>query len=160
MKASEEKFFNKICLEMYEEIRRFVKCYVHDDRIIDDITQETFIEAYKHVDELMKHPNYKGWLYNTAKFKAKYLRASQYKRDSMQTEIDNLDREENAIYDTHEQLLYDELKSRLSPKDYRLIILKYKMGYTYEEIARKDGSSPGACKMRINRIIKKLRGMK
>lgn len=159
MKKSKEIFLNQICVEMYDEITRFMKYYVHDERILDDIVQETFMEAYKHIDTLVDHPNYKGWLYNTAKFKAKYMRSVQFKRDCMQKEIESLDTVENAIYDTHEELFYHELKRMLSDDEYRFLKLKYKYGYSYIEIAEQEGISVGACKMRGNRIIKKLRNI-
>lgn len=37
MKNSSEKFFNKICLEMYDDITKFVKYYVRDERITENI---------------------------------------------------------------------------------------------------------------------------
>lgn len=158
MKNSSEKFFNKICLEMYDDITKFVKYYVRDERITDDIIQETFLEAYRHIDELKKHPNYKGWLYNTAKFKAKHLRSVQYKRDISQTELDDMDAlNYGAYYDRHENLFFEELRKKLLPSEYRLIMLKYHYGYTYEEISQKEGITVGACKMRIKRSLKKLR---
>lgn len=142
---------------MYNEITRFVKYYVKDERIIDDIVQETFLEAYRQIELLMEHPNYKGWLYNTAKFKAKYMRSIQYKRDQTQLELDDADTLEHAVFDRHEELFYEELKKRLTPKEYRLIMLKYRYGYTFDEISQKEGISKGACKMRINRILRKLK---
>ena len=158
LKKSKEVFYNKICLEMYNKITKFVRYYVHDERIIDDIVQETFIEAYNHIDELVEHPNYKGWLYNTAKYKAKNICVSQQRRDCLQ--VANVDKIENAIYDNYEDLFFLELKKKLRPKDYHIIELKFKYGYTYEEIAKSEQISVGACKMRMNRIIKKLRADK
>lgn len=150
-------FYNRIFFEMYDEIRRFVLHYSRDERVVDDAVQETFIEAYRHIDELMRHPNYKGWLYNTAKYKTHKMKYRLQQIDMRWSNLEEADRQSITAKDTTDTLFWDNLKNELSESDFKLLHLKYIEGYSLREIAKIQRISLGACKMRHLRLLEKLK---
>ena len=68
MKGNRE-FFEELYRSEYDNIKRYVRRMVTDDNGIEDIVQETFVEAYRKIAYLRTHPNIPGWLRVTAKNK-------------------------------------------------------------------------------------------
>lgn len=150
-------FYNRIFLEMYDEIRRFILHYSRDERVVDDAVQETFLEAYRHINELIIHPNYKGWLYNTAKYKAQKLKHRLQQIDILCIDLEEVDRKNVTIKENTDVLFWDSLKNELSANDFKLLYLKYIQGYSLKDIAKILKISLGACKMRHVRLLEKLK---
>lgn len=150
-------FYNKIFLEMYDEIRRFILHYSRDERVVDDAVQETFLEAYRHIDELMTHPNYKGWLYNTAKYKTQKLKQRLQQIDMHHGNLEEANRKNVTVRENSDSLFWDNLKNELSESDFKLLYLRYIEGYSLKEISKILKISLGACKMRHVRLLEKLK---
>lgn len=142
---------------MYNEIRMYVMRYtLNDNRIIDDIVQEVFIEAFLHIDNLIKNENYRGWIYNTAKYKIKKYRYKVHRIDNLQTDLEYIDKYIINNTDTYD-IDFDEYKKLLSDEEKKLLVKHFKYGLTYVQIAEDERIEIGTCKMRVHRIIKKLR---
>ncbi|MCE3202450.1 RNA polymerase sigma factor [Paenibacillus sonchi] len=58
-----EKYFNNI----YSYCNRLTQGQSELGDIVEECTQETFLEAYKQIEKLQNHPNIYGWLYVTAR---------------------------------------------------------------------------------------------
>jgi len=156
-KYEQDTFFNKIYVEMYKEIYRFIRRYTSDNRILEDILQETFYEAYKKIDVLIEHENYRGWVYKTAKFKALKLNNRIHIIDCNQVDIINAEIQEVGKQDQYDGITYADYRDILTTKEFNFLIKHYIEGYTLDELAKKDNIKIGACKMRLSRILKKLR---
>lgn len=152
-----DDFFNKVFLEMYEEIFRYVRRLTNDSRVLEDILQETFFEAYKKIDILIEHENYRGWIYKTARFKALKLNSRVRKTDNKQVELVLSEVQELGQQDQYDFITYADYKEVLSESEFNYLYKHYIEGYTYEELALEENIQIGACKMRMSRILKKLR---
>lgn len=156
-KYEKDMFFNKIYDEMYKEIYRYIRRFTNDNRILEDILQETFYESYKKIDILIDHDNYRGWIYKTAKFKA--LKFCQHIQtiDGKQVDILLAETQEVGKQDEYESITYADLQEILSDKEYNFLIKHLIEGYTLKELAKQENIKVGASKMRFNRIMKKLK---
>ena len=65
MKENRE-FFEELYRSEYDNIKRYVRRMITDGNGIEDIVQETFVEAYRKISFLRTHPNVPGWLRVTA----------------------------------------------------------------------------------------------
>ena len=61
--------FNKLYLRYRRSLFRIVYIEVDDVQLTEDIVQEIFYEAWRHLETLLNHPNKKVWLYHVAKYK-------------------------------------------------------------------------------------------
>lgn len=152
-----DDFFNQIYIEMYEEIFRYVRRLTNDNRILEDILQETFYEAYKKIDILIVHENYRGWIYKTARFKALKLNNRIRKIDMKQVELDYAEIQEVGQQDQYDFITYADYEDVISESEFNFLYRHYIEGYTYEDLAKQENIQVGACKMRLSRILKKLR---
>lgn len=74
-------------VDKYEKLV-FTVCYqlVGDYQEAQNLTQETFLSAYQHIDNC-RTENYKAWLARIASNKAKdYLKSAYFRRTQMQTD--------------------------------------------------------------------------
>lgn len=64
-----QKFYDMLYTEMFPYVLHTINHYVYSAKEAEDIMQETFLEAYCHLDKLIEHENPKGWLLVTARMK-------------------------------------------------------------------------------------------
>ncbi len=157
LKQELDQFFNQVYTEMYEEIYRYIRRITNDNRILEDILQETFFEAYKKIELLIDHENYRGWVYKTAKFKALKFMNQIHSSDVKQVEMIYADIQELGKQDEYDCIIYADYKEILTNKEFEFLMKHYVEGFTLVELANKEQINVGASKMRMNRIIKKIR---
>jgi len=139
----------------------------------EDIVQDTFINAYSHLDKFKIEYKFSTWLFtiatNITKNKLKRKKVICYTLDvPVDTENDeHLSREQvMASPDTAESNIESEEKSRFVsemlnwlPEKYRVpFLLKHKEEYSYEEIAGMIKESVSTVKIRIYRAREMLTG--
>ena len=56
-----KEFFDELYNSEFTQIEKYVRRMLYDSNAVEDIVQETFFEVYRKREELMKHPNIKGW---------------------------------------------------------------------------------------------------
>ncbi|GHU89378.1 hypothetical protein FACS1894202_07420 [Clostridia bacterium] len=62
------QFYEKLCLESYEEISNYCHAIMRDYPYdAEDCVQNTFLSALENIIPLYSHPNPLAWLYTTAK---------------------------------------------------------------------------------------------
>lgn len=156
-KHKREEFFNEMYNESFYNLRMYVRKRSCDSFIVDDILQEVYYEAFRHIEDLMTHENYIGWLYKTADNKIKKLNSVYYKHIMYETTFDETYENLVSMNDESDIILYDEYRRILSEDEYNLIMKKYREGYTHQELAKMTGNTVAGNKMKISRIIKKLK---
>lgn len=126
----------------------------------DDLTQDTFIQAYQHLWRYDTSKKFFTWLYtlslnlirNHLRKKRKYNKSSE-EVSALSLADKNPSAEERLIED-------QEISSyllRLEEDLRALLIMKYKQELSFEEIAEITGKSLSAVKMRVYRGLERLK---
>ena len=157
-KFAKDKFLKELMEATYEKIYMFIDRRQADKDFVEDVVQETFLEAYRKAESLMEHPNPLGWLYVTAR--NKMLKLSSRKKDICffavgdTAYLDNLMKEDEQYGEIE---LEESIKTTVSEKEYEMLRDYYLNGYSSEEMAEKYGMESGNVRMRVSRLKKKLR---
>ena len=136
-----------------------------------DLTQETFISAYRHIDKFRQESNIYTWLYRIAINLCKKHYNRKKKQDSVFTSslddpetLQHFGRRASEYRSATEILELDEEQSMirreiacLSKQHRAVIILKYMQDLSYEEVADVLGCSVGTVKSRLSRAKEKLK---
>jgi len=147
--------------EYYRQIYLFMRRLGHDRQISEDLTQESFFNAWHHIGQLRDGKALDGWLYRIAANVSKlYWRRHKHKEV---VGIEILDMPESAE-DGHDRVgqyeRLDGLKTAVDRLPFRLrqtIVLHYMQQLTIAKAAEAMGIKEGTFKSRLNRALKALR---
>jgi len=145
----------------YQQIYLFIRRLGHDRQVSEDLTQESFFNAWHHIAQLRDGKALDSWLYRIAANVSRLFWRKHKHKEVVGIEIvDVPDGNENG-YDRvgrHEQL--EELKTtvdRLPVKLKETIVLHYMQQLTIAKAAEALGIKEGTFKSRLNRALKALR---
>ncbi len=135
---------------------------IGDFHIAEEITQDTFLKAYKNLSSLKKPHSFKSWLYVTTANNCKaWLRKKRLRTQSLDdTSSSEMEKEAYSNYVIQERErttaearreVVKKLLAKLQEGDRTVITLYYLGGMTYEEISRFLGVSVSAIKNRLYR---------
>ncbi len=135
---------------------------VQDFHIAEDITQETFLKAYKGIPTLKEPQSFAGWLYVIATNHCNtYLGKKRLPTQSLEdTDNEELEKATYSSYVSAEnervsvetqREVVKKLLAKLQESDRTVITLYYLGGMTYEEISKFLGVSVSAIKNRLYR---------
>ena len=151
-------------VDMYhEQIYLFMRRLGHDRQISEDLTQESFLQAWQHIGQLRNGKALSGWLYRIATNVSKLYWRKHKDKETASIEGIGIDvRENNEIgYDIVEH--YEQLGrlknavEQLPPKLKQVIVLHYLQHLTIAEAAEAAGIRQGTFKSRLNRALETLR---
>ena len=145
----------------YKQIYLFMRRLGHNRQVSEDLTQESFLNAWRHIGQLRDGKALNGWLYRIAGNVSKlYWRRHKHKKTAALESIDisgstkaGLD-----IAEHNEQL--EKLKNavaRLPVKLRQTVVLHYMQQLTIAEAADAAGIREGTLKSRLNRALTTLR---
>jgi RNA polymerase sigma-70 factor (ECF subfamily) len=142
---------------VYQVIRRMV--LIHEDA--DDLTQNTFIKAYKSLDRFEGNSSLFTWLYRIATNES--LTFLEKKKKRYFFSLDDHQEKLESYIDHSSSLSGDEIQVKLQksllklPDKQRLVFhLKYEEDLSYEEISKITGTSVGALKASYHHAVKKI----
>lgn len=142
---------------VYQVIRRMV--IIHEDA--DDLTQNTFIKAYRALDKFEGNSSLFTWLYRIATNES--LTFLEKKKKRFFFSLDDHQEKMEAFVDQSPSLSGEEIQVKLQksllklPDKQRLVFhLKYEEDLSYEEIAQITGTSVGALKASYHHAVKKI----
>lgn len=151
----------------YERISRYIMSMVRDKPEAEDLTQETFLRAYRSRDSLRDEGARTAWLYRIAT-NTSLDRLRQFtRREPMESEsdLDEMQVAEANAPSLQKLIEQDEMSDCVQgyinrlPDNYRAVILLHDMHeLTSPEIARLLGESLANVKIRLHRARLKLRG--
>jgi RNA polymerase sigma-70 factor (ECF subfamily) len=149
----------------YQRIFRYIMSMVRDTAEAEDLTQETFLRAYRRRDSLRDEGAQTAWLYRIATNVCLDRLRQSARRAPMEseTDLDQVDVAEPDAPSLQQVIERDELSAcvqsylnRLSDS-YRAVILLHDMHeLTSPEIAQLLGESLSAVKIRLHRARRKL----
>lgn len=151
-------------VDMYhEQIYLFMRRLGHDCQISEDLTQESFLQAWQHISQLRNSKALNSWLYRIAGNASNLYWRKHRGRETTSIEGIGADVPENseAVCDRighYEQL--GRLKiavAHLPGKLRQTVVLHYMQHLTIAEAAEAAGVRVGTFKSRLNRALETLR---
>ena len=149
-------------VRQYEKLV-FTVCYqlVRDHHEAQNLTQETFLSAYRHIDDYQGE-NYKPWLIRIASNKAKdHLRSAYFRRVDVTDEMEDritgtgASAEELALSSETVRIIREKILSLEEP--YHMVaVLFFLKGLTPEEIADRLGRPRKTVQTQLYRARQKL----
>jgi RNA polymerase sigma-70 factor (ECF subfamily) len=145
----------------YRQIYLFMRRLGHGRQVSEDLTQESFLNAWHHIGQLRDGKALNGWLYRIAANVSKlYWRRHKHKKPVGIESFDIPDGKDTGteIVEQNEQL--EQLKNavaRLPVKLRQTVVLHYMQQLTIAEAADAAGIRNGTFKSRLNRALITLR---
>jgi RNA polymerase sigma-70 factor, ECF subfamily len=176
LRAGEATAFNRLVEERHGDIYALLYRLTEDPEEARDLTQETFLQAFRHLANFRGEADLRTWLYriavNQARNRWRWWKRRRRDRtvsldapvsDSLDTPLsaglagdEGLDPERQALAREREKALHAALKSLSRP--YReVIVLRDIEGLSYEEVANTLDLNVGTVKSRLSRGRNELR---
>ena len=89
MKKKQDEFFTGIYNETYNDLGKFVSRRTRNPGMSEDILQEVYLEAFRHLDDLKTHENPVGWIYKTAYNKIKKMNSIYNRHAFYETSLED-----------------------------------------------------------------------
>lgn len=165
--AGDQKAYGLLVLKYQRRIQRLIGRMVRDVDLVEDISQETFIRAYRALHQFRGEAQFYTWLYriavNTAK---KFLLELKHDPTVSESSLANDDDDETS-WNKNEPTAQDGPESILAAKEVaavvnaamddlpddlrQAVVLREIEGLSYEEIATAMGCPVGTVRSRIFR---------
>ena len=138
-------------MEQYgSSLLRMCALYLKDADLAQDAVQETFIRAYRHIEDYRGESSEKTWLTAIAiNVSRDMLRTAWFRHQSRSTDIDTLP-EQPADFEFPDNTVLTEVM-RLPVKYREIVLLRYYEGLKLKEIASALGLSDGRVRSRLNK---------
>ncbi|MBI9083980.1 MAG: RNA polymerase sigma factor [Desulfobacterales bacterium] len=146
----------------YSRVRAFIRSIVQQDWIAEDLTQETFIRAFRHLPALKDQTRAKPWLFRIARnLCVDYFRQG---KSGVEKDASPLDDALIPSASSQERLLEQQEMTtcvqnhfQLLPETLRTVIWLFDAeGFTHREIAEILGIDVPNVKVRLHRARKKM----
>jgi len=166
--TGDDSAFSEITKLYLKSIYSFVFRLVNDRDVADDLTQETFVKAWKNLKSFDQSKSFKTWLFTIAKNttfdwlkKKKEIPFSNFADEEGENWLENV-ADENILPDEilERSDLAEELDGILQklPPHYRaILLLHYKEDFSLHEIAEILGEPYNTIKSRHQRGLGKLK---
>ncbi len=151
--------FTEVYKAYYEVVFKAVYHRIANRQIAEDITQDTFVVAFRLGEDFLRHPEPKLWLLRTAHYKMleAYRKAKRWGLEPLEKH------QELEAQDCH----YGEVELNLSAlatlgkEEWRAIKAYHVFGNTISEMAESEAVTENNMRVRLFRVRKKLKdGMK
>ncbi len=155
--------FNQLVRKYQQKIYWHIRKMVIDHDDANDLTQETFIKVWNHLDGFQGNSQLFTWIYRIATNEC--LNFLNKKKRRFFLPIGDISHELTAKLETDDLLSGDEIQLKLQkalvklPDKQRLVFnMKYFDELKYEEISEILGTSVGALKASYHLAVKKIEG--
>jgi len=145
----------------YEQIYLFMRRLGHTRQVSEDLTQESFLQAWKYINQIRHGRALRSWMYRIAANVSKLYWRKHYIRKTVNiedVELPDCDDGQNCTIERREQL--DRLGKavvRLPIKLRQSIVLHYMQHLTISEAAQAADIAEGTFKSRLSRALTALR---
>lgn len=158
LRAGDQKAASELVDMYYKQIYLYMRRLGHDRQVSEDLTQESFLSAWRHISQLRDSKALNSWLYRIACNTSKLF----WRKHKEIAGIEDIEvSDNNAMCDKvghHEELeLLKNAVARLPMKLRQTIVLHYMQQLTIAEAAEVEGVREGTFKSRLNRALKVLR---
>lgn len=161
LQAGEQTAAVELVDNYYKQIYLYMRRLGHSREVSEDLTQECFLQAWRHIGQLRSGRALKSWLYHIAGnisrlYWRKYVAGSNV--SLVDVDIEASSENGSSLVEQNEQLrkLADAI-GRLPLKLKQTIVLHYMQHLTIGESSDALGIRKGTFKSRLNRALKALR---
>jgi RNA polymerase sigma-70 factor (ECF subfamily) len=151
-------------VDMYNErIYLYMRRLGHNRQVSEDLTQESFLQAWQHISQLRNGKALNSWLYRIASNVSKLHWRRHKGKESASIEGIGIDVPENDEAGSNRVEHYEQLgrlKNSVAGLPIKLrqaIVLHYMQQLTIAEAAEAAGVRQGTFKSRLNRALETLR---
>ncbi len=145
----------------YEQIYLFMRRFGHSCQVSEDLTQESFLQAWQHIGQLRTGKALNGWLYRIAGNVSKQYWRSHKNTKALPIEAFDVPDSSEASEGKIERLeQIGRLKNAIAGLPIKLrqtVVLHYMQHLTIAEAAEAAGIREGTFKSRLNRALEALR---
>ncbi|MGI6686782.1 MAG: sigma-70 family RNA polymerase sigma factor [Christensenellales bacterium] len=153
-KVREERI-SRIMTQYGRELKRMCYMYLKDQALAEDAVQDTFLKAYKALNDFREESSEKTWLMRIAVNTCKdYLRTAWFRRVDRRRTLDELP-EQGHEPQMPDPTVMQEIMS-LSVKHREVILLRYYQEMEIADIAAALNLPEGTVKSRLARAREKL----
>lgn len=166
----QERIFEEEFLPQIDALYNFAYHLTYDDDDANDLVQETYLKAFRFIENYHEGTNAKAWLFKILKnaFINQYRRKTKQPTKVDYEEVANFHDEEDTQYSSYQDLreemfqhmMGDEVTTAINalPVDFRLVILLCDIeGFTYEEISKIVNIPIGTVRSRLHRARNMLK---
>lgn len=148
-------------------LNRFIRGYVHDWQVAEDLAQETFLRVTRNLGAYRAQASLKTWVYSIARnLCLDYLRSVHRSRRRISGTVD-VEEADQALHPSEQdpgsvveagedRRRAAEALARISPRARTILILRIYQGLSYREIARNCRMGAGGVGTRISRALQEL----
>ncbi len=160
----EESAFTQITIKYRKQVYAVAFRFARNHAEADDLTQETFIRAYKGLANFRQEASLKTWLLRICtNLSINMKRSGRISKDSGDA-VEDHDHGDQALSESRllQQERHQELYraiDKLPPKQKETLLLKTFQDMTCEEVAKIMKCSPGTVKANVFNAVKKLRSL-
>ena len=165
-----DRIFEQEFLPQIDALFTFAYHLTYNEEDANDLVQETYLKAYRFIENYMEGTNAKAWLFKILKnaFINQYRKKSKQPTQVDYEEIVNYHDEEDTSYssymDLREEMFQDMMGDEVTiainslPVDFRVVILLCDIeGFTYEEISKIIDIPIGTVRSRLHRARNMLK---
>ena len=136
IRKKDEKAFEEV-YNLYNKIVAYVIFkIVEDNEVTKDIVQDTFLTMYNKIDQYSGKGNFKYWLLQIAKNKAKnYFKKMTKEKELLLENIEQIENEKYASIDI--EGFIKKIEEILDPTSAEIVITKIVFDYTFDAISKK-----------------------
>ena len=157
--------------ENYEVVRRLARSLLTGNlkSMAEDVAQEVFVDAQVQQEALKRHPNVRGWLMLTTKYKCFNLLRTRKKVQVIDIDDEEMERIEDEHCAWQLQAALETPRSRedvdralqenLSPREQTLFHQHYEEHIDCEQLAARYGVGREAMRLRIYRVERHARSV-
>lgn len=143
-------------------------CTMLGDRVLaEDVQQQTFFEAFRDLPRFQGRSSLRSWIFGIARHRAydavKARRRSQARispedvSDQLADEPDPRPQPDESVDATRLQAALVASLDDLREPVRKAVVLRYHEGFTFEQIAKECGDTPGTHHARVMRALRRLR---
>ncbi len=160
LKAGNHDAADELVEMYYGQIYLYMRRLGHGRQNSEDLTQESFVQAWQHLSQLRNDNSLNGWLYRIASnVSSLYWRRNKIRKTGTIEgfEIADNDRSHERLGDFE---LLDNLNVAVAALPRKLreaVVLHYMQHLTIAESAQAAGIREGTCKSRLSRALDALR---
>ncbi len=165
-----ERIFEEEFMPQIDALYTFAYHLTYNEDDANDLVQDTYLKAYRFIDNYIEGTNAKAWLFKILKnaFINQYRKRTKQPTRVDYEEVINFHEEEDTNYSSYmdmreemfQAMMGDEVTNAINalPVDFRVVILLCDIeGFTYEEIAKIVDIPIGTVRSRLHRARNMLK---